>query len=340
MSTIPELETSSPTPRVVDIPTGLVMVVTDLHGDLPLYTHYRDLYLALRAQGLVKTLVLTGDYIHSDGSLEEDGSLDIVLDLIQLQTALGQDLIVLLGNHEMPHIYHVPLSRGQREYTPRFEASLGAHRTRVLRFFRERPFMARTAGGVTLCHAGAFPEARDPAALATLLGFSHQKVLATAREAVPPERRQAVYGIVERAAGEPYSALAQKYCAVETPDDPRYADYLVGVFAGYDEDFELLWSMLFSQNELASGEASYANDVDALLSALSRADSPQRVLVTGHIGCRGGYRVLARGQQLRIASGAHAYPYASARYLLFDATQEITTAEDLLPGLADTFSKS
>jgi hypothetical protein len=240
----------------------------------------------------------------------------------------------------MPHIYHVPLSRGHQEFTPRFEASIGTHRAQVLRFLDERPFIARTAGGVTICHAGAFREARDPAAMAALRNFSHQQVLAKAQEAMPPERRPPLYEAVGRAVGVPYPALAQKYCAVEHPDDPRYADYLIGVFAGYDENFELLWSALFSQNEFASGEASYIDDVIALLRALSSADCPQRVLVTGHIGCRGGYRILADGRQLRIASGPHALAYASARYLLFDAAQEVTTAKELLPGLADTFSES
>ena len=57
------------------------------------------------------------------------------------------------------------------------------------------------------------------------------------------------------------------------------------------------------------------------------------VLVAGHIGCRGGYRVLANGKQLRLASGSHAHPYDSAKYLIFDAGKPVADAKTLLPGL-------
>ncbi|MCJ7549355.1 MAG: metallophosphoesterase, partial [Anaerolineae bacterium] len=104
------------TPRVVDIDTGVAMVVTDLHGDLPLYRRYRDVFLELHRQGLAQTLIFAGDMIHSEGTGTADGSLEIILDLIELEATLGSRLVVLLGNHEMPHIYHVPLAKGKFVY--------------------------------------------------------------------------------------------------------------------------------------------------------------------------------------------------------------------------------
>ena len=114
---------------------GVVMVVTDLHGDWPLYQRYRDIFLALRERELVDTLVIAGDLIHSEGPSETDRSLDIVLDLMALHETLGPRLVVLLGNHEMAHLYAVVLSKGDVTYTPRFEAALGSHRDAVLSFF-------------------------------------------------------------------------------------------------------------------------------------------------------------------------------------------------------------
>ncbi|MGC9349572.1 MAG: metallophosphoesterase family protein [Anaerolineae bacterium] len=325
------------TRRVVDIEAGGVMVVTDLHGDWPLYERYRDVFLHLREQGLARALVFTGDMIHSDGLPEADRSLDIVLDLIELQAALGPDLVVLLGNHEMPHIYHVPLSRGEQVYTPRFERALGSHRETALSFFRSCPFYVRTRAGVTLSHAGAFPEAQDGAAVSKLIGFSHQAVLDAALSGMLPEDRPGLRQAVSKLTGVPYATAAREYLAVETPESPRYDDYLLGILAGFQDDFKLLWSALFSQNEHAVGTKAYRRQAKALLEALSEGYHPQLVLVTGHIGCRNGYRVLAGARHLRIASGSHAHPLRSARYLLFDAGKRIDSAADLLPGLGSLF---
>lgn len=319
--------------RVVDLHAGTVMVVTDLHGDWALYARYRDTFLDLRAQGLARTLVLTGDLIHSEGAPEADRSIDIVLDLIALQRELGPDLIVLLGNHEMPHIYHVTLSKGDHVYTPRFEAVLGEGREAVLRFFRARPFYVRTQAGVVLCHAGAFPEAHDPEAMAMLRAFSHDTLLAGVHADLDDHAREPLRRAITKATGVSYDQLARAYLAVSGPDDPRYDDYLVGALAGYRDDFQLLWSALFSRNEHEYGMGSYTKQVAALLDHFSSDFAPQQVVVTGHIGCRNGYRVLADGRHLRVASGLHAHPYQSARYLLFDAAAPVARARDLVPGL-------
>jgi hypothetical protein len=322
----------------VSLEDGIVMVVTDLHGDWSLYRRYRDVFLHLQARGLVDRLLFTGDLVHSDGPPEEDGSLDIILDLIQLQETLGELLLVLLGNHEMPHIYHVPLIRGERVYTPLFEAVMGEHRDEVLRFFQERPFFVRTKSGVAVCHAGAFPESMQPGALATLETFSHQRLLARVERQLPHGERAALRDRVGELTGIPYAEWASAYLAVDDESDPRYDDYLRGIFAGYEPDFKLLWSALFSRNELETGIEAYNQEVRALLDQLGRDTWPQHMLVTGHIGCRGGYRILPGGMQMRVASGAHAHPYASARYLLFDAGKRATSAEALLSGLGSVFS--
>jgi hypothetical protein len=321
------------TPRVVDLRDGVVMVVTDLHGDWSLYARYRDRFLELRAQGLAHTLVFTGDLIHSEGAPEADRSIDIVLDLMQLQEELGPALVVLLGNHEMPHIYHVILSKGDTVYTPRFEAVMGEDRAAVLRFFRACPFYLRTQAGVTLCHAGAFPEAQDAGAMAALGTFSHVAVLDGVAATLDGRPREPLRRAIAKSTGVPYERLAQVYLAVSGPEDPRYDDYLVGILAGYRDDFQLLWSALFSRNEQEQGMGTYTGHVEALLARLTSDFAPQRVVVTGHIGCRNGYRVLAGGCHLRVASGIHAHPYRSARYLLFDAAEPVTAARDLLSGL-------
>lgn len=333
------------------------MVVTDLHGDWPLYRHLRDVFLKLSAQGLVQTLLFTGDLIHNERAAglqraarlqrgaDQDQSLAIVLDLIELQEALGSQVIVLLGNHELPHIYHIPLAKGDVLYTPRFEREMGRHRDAILAFFRRCPFFVRTAAGVTLCHAGGFSEAGDRAAMATLLTLRHEAILDRAAGLLAATHRPALRAVVADVEGadpdeNAYGELVGRLLAVEGPEDPRYDEFLLGALAARQPEFELLWSMLFSQNEHAAGMAAYADEVAALLRTLSDGYSPQRALVTGHFGCRGGYRFLARERHLRVASGSHAHPYASARYLIFDAGVPIADATDLIPGLVSVFSEA
>lgn len=324
--------------RVVDIDHGIVMVVTDLHGDWPLYRRYRDVFLHLREHGLLDTLVFTGDLIHSEGPPETDKSLEIVLDLIELRKVLGDCLVVLLGNHEMPHLYTIALAKGDRDYTPRFEAAMGGyqdatHRDAILTFFDSLPIYARTQAGVALCHAGAPPEACDPQAMAQVFNLSHQAVLAQAAARMPDDlRAQLRYGVGQRL-DMPYDDFVRENFLITGPDDPRYDDYLISQFARSDPAFGLLWSALFVKPERAYRKGVYAHHVRALLQRLSEDYAPQSILVAGHIGCPGGYRVLAGGRQLRLASGSHAHPYDSAKYLIFDATKPVTEIEALLPGL-------
>ncbi len=323
--------------RVVELPPGVALVVTDLHGDWPLYARYRDLFLELRARGLAQTLVFTGDLIHGEGQPWEDRSLEIVLDVMRLQEALGPALVVLLGNHELPHLYHFALSRGDTVYTPRFEAALGERRAEVLAFFAERPFYARTPAGVALCHTGAFPRAHDPEALARLWNFSHAAVREQLWSQLPPEARPALRQALEKELGVPYRVVARHYLAISGPEDPRYDEYLFGALVGKQPDFELLWEAFFNTNEREYAAEDYVAHVSALLAGLSQGYAPQRVLVTGHVGCRDGYQVVADGQQLRIASGAHAFPYEAGCYLLFDTTAPVKDARSLTAGLGSVF---
>jgi hypothetical protein len=317
--------------RVCEINTGRVMVVTDLHGDWELYKLYRDYFLRYMDQDY--TLVIAGDYIHSEAPAEYDQSLRIVLDLIDLKRTVGSSLIVLLGNHEMPHIYHIPLSKGAYIYTPRFESVLGKHRAKVIGFFRSLPMWIHTKAGVSICHAGAFAEVNDPSAMDILFHFSHRSLLQNTARNLRAEYIPRLRQYISAEMGMPYDEVVKQYLSVEGPDDPRYDDYVLGAVTSQDPDFRLLWSALFSANELVYGRKMYTSYVKALLSALSLDYHRQNALVTGHIGCRGGFELLANNRQLRLASGVHADPLSKAKILIFDAKKTVSNARSLVTGL-------
>ena len=324
--------------RVVDIEAGVIMVVTDLHGDWNAYERYRDRFFDLYRTGEVDYLVLAGDMIHYSGPPEKDRSLAIVLDVLRLKQSLGDRLIYLMGNHELPHIYSITLQKGRHLYTPEFEAALGEHRHAVLAFFDKLPFYIRTKGGVAISHAGASAAISERHAPQRLFNFSHRRIWRETAESLPPESRPSLREALGKTSKQSYDEIVRKYFAVTGPDDPRYDHFLIGAVSTTSHpDFQLLWNIMFTRNELQYGEEAYGIVLDSMLKALSEDYHPQRVLVAGHIDCRRGHKIVAT-YQLRIASARHAIPRKSGVYLLVDAEKEAKEAQDLLPGIGTVFT--
>jgi hypothetical protein len=326
--------------RFVNISDGTAMVVSDLHGDRDAFDRCIAHFRAHYARGKAQRLILLGDLIHSYGPPDQDASLDMVLDVMALRDEFGPDtVLMLLGNHEMPHLYGVMLSKGELDFTPRFEHMLGPHRETVLAFFDSLPFYVRTAAGVMLSHAGPSPDSIQHAR--TLRHFDHRAllrdadhVLAQADDLMPYYRQfQEAYGV-------PYDAMARKLLAVEGPHDPRYSHLLrASMFTHQSREFDILWQALFTQNEAGLIPSVYDDVCEEFLSAFSE-DAPveQRVMVSGHIPTPGGGHTLVSDWHLRIASAAHARPRSAGRYLLFDCAAPIETARDLLDSLRTLFN--
>ncbi len=332
------------TDRVLDWTDGVAMVVTDLHGDGDAFAAYRDRFLSLRSQGAADRLLLCGDVIHGDGPAHRDESLSILLEVIRLQEDLGPEAVVmLLGNHELPHIYGLPLSRGSIEYTPRFEASLsqagGAVRSQVLAFLEALPFFVRTAAGVMVTHCGASRMAALPHSRQRLLSFSHQEVLRRWEAAFSQEDTEMLRRGYEKSARVDYEQDARHYLAVQGPQDPRYWHLLRSLsYNRNDPDFGLLWETFFTRNEQDSGgEGAYRETASRFLEVWSAgAPAPQKALVAGHIAVHGGYH-LVNPHHLRIASWAHAHPREAGVYLLLDCAAPVDSAADLISHLGSVF---
>lgn len=334
--------------RVVDLNVGVAMVVTDLHGAWDVYRRLRDQYLAQRGKGAIDYLVLCGDLIHSEGLDESDSSLDILLDLMALQAEQGKDrVIVLLGNHELPHIYGLTLAKGSVEYTPRFEAALTrldqryktpVRRKDVIDFLVGLPFFVRTKAGVLLTHAGAGPDVSSSKHAERLLKINHLELIETADKELQRFDIASLQRGYSHFTGLSYDEQAKRYLAVTGSDDPRYNDLLRVLFlSGQNTDFDLMWNTLFSQNELEVGDSNYIRTVKNFLQYLSEVSpNEQRVLTTGHIGVKDGFTEVGK-QQLRFASYTHAFPKRSARYLILDCATPVKTAADLIPGLRFVF---
>lgn len=313
---------------------GRAYIVTDLHGVWEPYAFYRDDFLRLHARGEADILVFLGDIIHGYGPAEQDDSLPMLLDIMRLQAELGpQTVVMLLGNHELPHIYGVSLSKGELLFTPRFEHALGDHRAAVIEFLEGLPFLVRTPGGVMLTHAGAAPSAAMPEAAARLLDFSHRRLLAEAERLLS---RQDVLSLLHEYLNmdvQQYEVAAWQNLAVTGPHDPRYWRLLRAlVVSSLEPEWSLLWDFFFTQCELILGARQYERVVERFLELYSVPGIPQRVLVSGHIVARGGCSIVGRNQ-LRLASWMHAVPHHAGSALLFDVRTPVGSPDDLLSGI-------
>jgi hypothetical protein len=326
-------------PRLWSLEAGLAMVVTDLHGDWAAYQRYRDRFVDLHAAGQADYLIFTGDLIHSEQPGETDKSVEIVLDVLALQESYGPAIIYLSGNHEMPHLYGVALSKGDRLYTPEFENALNHSgcRAEVMALFDSLPFYLRTRAGVSLTHAGAPAPIAKPEVAQLLFGWSHQQLLTRINELLGTEDLAALRNGYAKMQQADYEALAKYYLAVSGPDDPRYNDLLRGFIVGNLPLFtEILWPALFTRCEREYGLADYRIFLQILLSELSLDFTPQQILVTGHITIPGGHQIVAP-RQLRLASAHHATPHEAGQYLLFDTAQPIANIEDLCTKLHSVY---
>lgn len=330
--------------RVVDLTDGVAMVVTDLHGRGDAFEAYQSRFVAHYEAGQVQRLILCGDLIHGNGPVKTDRSLEMIECVIALQQEYGPDTVtMLLGNHELPHLYSLPLSRGSVDYTPRFEARLSAAgpdtRAEVINFISGLPFVVRTAAGVMINHTGAAALAALPGNRDRLQDFSHTDLLARVDRVIANQNLADLREMYSATTGMDYAEAAQYFLAVEGPQDPRYNDLLRNmILSRSDSSFELLWDTFFSRNEFGSNEKTYARMLMAYLATWSvGAPAPQNVLVAGHIPVNGGYQIVAK-QQLRLASHAHANPSNAGLYLLLDCAQPVQTAEALIPSLRSVFT--
>ena len=328
-----------PVDRFLDLTDGVAMVVTDLHGDREAFDLMIEHFRAHHANRQAQRLILLGDLIHFYGPPAYDHSLDMMLDLLALREELGENsVIMLLGNHEMPHIYNVTLTKGAFEFTPRFEHAMGEHRARIIDFFKSLPFYIRTAAGVMLSHAG--PAIDSVGHVETLRRLDHDALLAEADNTLAQaDDLEPYYDQYANVTGEPYREAARRLHAINGPADPRYPHLLRGfAISQQNRQFDILWNALFTQNESGLTEEAYTNGCQVFLQTFSvDAPCPQNVIVSGHIATPSGGHTLVNRQHLRMASAAHARPREAGQYLLLDCTLPQRAAPQLLGSLRNLF---
>lgn len=329
--------------RVVTLAQGVAMVSTDLHGNWHAYETLKHRFLSLYERGLAQYWVLCGDVIHTPSEDMVDSSLAIIHDIMYLQEKMGRTTVILLsGNHEMPHIYGITISKGGREFTQSFEWAMADAellsetrytREDVRRFLRGLPFYVCTQAGVMISHAGAPSIVDSEDVLRQVLAFDHEHLLSVAEDILTEH-----YDLKALKRNKGYLQLSQRYLAVKDAQDPRLPELLRGqVISQTQTKFQLLYETLFLENERGSSIEGYLRVVSRFLSLMNCfSPVPQHVLTAGHVVVRGGYQVMG-ANKLRFASYAHATPPEQGVYLLLDCAALVTDAGALVPHLHPTF---
>ena len=331
--------------RILELTDGVAMVVTDIHGNLPDWMLIRDKFLQHHKQGEADRLVLCGDLLHTtEISQVNDRSYELLQDVMRLQLEFGRDVVIMLsGNHEMPHIYDVMFSKGTPyAYNAHLEWEIKRHddagtgqfpRAVINRFLRELPYYIVTKAGVTLSHAGAPPYSHDLTWLEIIADFDHDSLLQLGQDKLKH------YDLKKLHNNRDYREKVYANLALVSLDDPRFTNLLRGEIIKEQEMlFRLLWNTLFLSNERDGyGRQQYLSDVEAFLKTVSTVTKfPQRVLTAGHVVVDDGFKVMSP-QKLRFASAAHANPKHSGVYLLLDCAKPVQDAAQLVSKLRRTW---
>lgn len=329
--------------RALTLHEGIAMIVTDLHGNAEAYNQVKAQFLKQYEKGEVQYLILLGDLIHPTHPKEADASLNMLLDVMRLQQELGQTVVMMLcGNHEMPHIYGQTLARGEIEYTPTFEAALARldsspsalyQREAVIRFLSDLPLLIFTASGVLLNHAGATPFIQDKRSALTLLNYDHDAVIAEMDRILDAYDLNHARKLYASKIGMSYDMAVLHYLAVTDSHNPRY-NHLLRTFVSENIGvYQLLWEFLFTRNEQELSPKEYERVCERYLECFSiYAERPLKAMVSGHIAVKGGHQVV-NSYHLRLATHAHANPKKAGQYLLLNCAQPIQHVRELLTGL-------
>ncbi|MEM7035620.1 MAG: metallophosphoesterase family protein [Bacteroidota bacterium] len=296
--------------KIQDLRQGRIMVVSDLHGNWADYVRVMTRFQTHVAAGEADRLVFLGDLVHARGG-REDASLAILDDLIRKRcNAPDSPYHCLLGNHEMVHIYHIELWKGEECYTQDLEDGFGLKRSRYVEFLMNMPFIIRTGGGVGLVHSGA----------SKAVGGKHLSDY------------EVNYDYIKH---WPHAELLEAMYAQKLTTEPEYEgdmldqyDRNLGWLFTDTKKGRFLWEFLMNKNERAYGAAYYDFLRRYLLFFSKQHPVGLKVLVSGHIHAPYGSHIVA-DQQLRISTGYGAESNEMKTYLLIEADREYENATQL-----------
>lgn len=288
---------------------GMWMVVSDLHGNgldfqrvLDRFEHFQKRYPDLR-------LLFLGDLIHSF-NYKTDQSYPMVCKLMELGANSGHTpFYCLMGNHEMAHVYHWVLQRGNWDFTKGFEWKMAKNRASVIAFFEAMPLWLATQGGVLLHHTGA-------------------------AGVYAPQWLQSC-GLTHDFLYSPNHAAIKRLTLGHDTDEGRFCreigDKLIQLPHG-----RVMWEALMNGNEHQYGSQYQQMQGEMLCYYSQHLGFNLNLIVTGHIGVDSGIGVVG-SCQVRICSGQGCTDDLQKKVVVLDANRIYSSAEELAKCAVDLY---
>lgn len=167
---------------------GVLLVCTDLQGNLADYEAMKQLYLEEDRAGNRPVLAFCGDLVHGPspaflamgrwpawlGSPYPDGSPELLRDFERFTRVARA--FSLMGNHEHAHVGGPRVGRFHPDEAAALERELGPDTNRMRDFMRSFPLIAVGRCGVVLSHAAPLRSERDLAAFEALRFDGYESV--------------------------------------------------------------------------------------------------------------------------------------------------------------------
>lgn len=294
------------TPKILDIEKGGIMVSADLHGHWKDYVQVMQTFKTLRKEGRAKQLVFLGDLLHAPEG-KEDNSVEILDDLIRRGlNEPGGKYYCILGNHEMVHIYHIDLWKGNQCFTQGFEDRIADNRAHYVEALMGMPFAIRSAGGALMIHAGA----------GRMTGSKGERPLRLSFEELRDWDHHTLVALNADKVGVSRKLIWSEY-------DPH-----IGMAFKDSPHGQYMWEFLMNKNE-----RQYGMDYEGYLRRTLKLFSHERdrklnVMISGHMGVRDGAEIVELNQ-LRLSTSKGAGSRKQKKYLLFDAAERLHDGFDL-----------
>lgn len=311
-------------PMILDLEEGRLLVASDLQGNWQDYQLIRQRFHGLKSDGLVDILVFDGDLIHSMDSTPDD-SKRILDDLIDHPSL---DVIPVLGNHELMHIYDMQVQKRGVELVVPLEIRIRENRRKYMEFFMQMPYAIRTQGGVVINHTG--PNRAMAGRRFGLLFDSEEPELVD--DGKPFEWMENLN----------HSSLRQKALTLANmhvwPGESKLEDDLscyqpeIGRAFLQLKEGQYIWEVFFNANEWESRhQDQYPETLERFLKAMSHGTNEMKFLVSAHKPVPEGHCVIAE-KQLRICSSYGAQE-KQKRLVIVDAKKEYRSMRELVASI-------
>lgn len=321
--------------NILDAETEKILFGTDFHGNWEDYIKTKEKFKQLKKEDKADILVFGGDLIHKyPNQGYKDESKRILDDLIDNDE---NDIIALMGNHELGHVYQFEFSTtvdGKRhDFVGPFEEKIEDNRKKYADFFLNMPYTIRTKSGVVLNHAGLHPalggwkkgygdlvEKVDNLIYANM--FDHGELL----EYLKDLAGKYIVARFMKENGKPLK-LDKEYFDDYTPE-------IGEVFNNFAEK-NYLWDMYFNMNEFQYGDE-YDIMLCLFLDKMGRGFAKQNFVLSGHVHEPKGYNIV-NSRQLRVTSSMHVEDDSKKRLALVDAGGKYSSINELVDNLQNLY---